>query len=376
MKILAFSNEFPPYRGGISTYAVEMAVAAQALGAEITMVVPDYGKDLKESDKADYPFEVIRYAGGQHAAKDTFKKVALVGDILAGRKADLVHAMDWPFYIPVGIKARKKPRMLTLHGSEVFSMATPARRMVMALTGTLSGNVRIIGNSKFTEDLFRQHFPGIPSSKLGHELLGVGDSWLNYVSAPDARQRLALPPDKLIILTLARLTRRKGHLTVIEALRLLPPGLQAKLLYVIAGTGNEADYLTDLDAAMAGHPVEIRCLQGLGNDAVKDLCAASDMFCLPGATVSNNLVEGFGLVFLEAGAQGLAPIAGRIGGVAEVVNDGDSGLVVPTDDPVSLAAAIERLASDTDLRHRLGKGARRRAEELTWQRCAAATYGL
>ena len=376
MKILAFSNEFPPYRGGISTYAAEMAIAASALGAEVTMVVPDYGKDLSAADKAEYPFEIIRYAGGQHAAKDTFRKVALVGEVLKGRRFDVVHAMDWPFYIPVGLRARHLPRIITVHGSEIFSMAGRAKRTAMALTGTLSGDVRIVGNSLFTENLFRRFFPAVSADKVSHQLLGVGDSWLSHQAPPDARAQLGLPADKIIILTLARLTRRKGHLTVLEALRQVDPTLQDRLLYVIAGTGNESDYLADLDRSMANLPVEVRRLEGLPNDAVKNLCAASDMFCLPGAHVSNNLVEGFGLVFLEAGAQHLPSIAGDIGAVGEVVEDGIGGLMVPTDDPTSLARAIETLARDPDLRARLATGARQRAELLTWKRCAAATYRL
>jgi glycosyltransferase involved in cell wall biosynthesis len=107
-----------------------------------------------------------------------------------------------------------------------------------------------------------------------------------------------------------------------------------------------------------------------------NICGASDIFCLPGATVSSRLVEGFGLVFLEAGSQSLPCIGGNVGGVAEVIEDGESGLVVRPNDPAALASAIRTLVEDDRMRYKLGLGARSRAESLTWARCAAGTYRL
>lgn len=377
MKIVAFSNEFPPYRGGIATYAVEMARAATALGATVTMVVPSYGQDLSRTDQDIYPFEVVRYPGGPHRAWKTLHKIELVRDVLAARPApDLVHAIDWPFFMPCALSARALPRLISVHGSEILFMRTPVRRLALALSRTMEGDVRVVGNSRFTRTLFHRHFPNVPASRVTHELLGVGPAWLDHVPRQGARDRFGLPGDRLVVLTLARLTRRKGHLTALNALRLLSPEVQKRIVYVIAGTGSEAAYRAELQAAIDGHPVDILRFEGLNDDDARNLCAAADIFCLPGATVEAPLVEGFGLVLLEAAAVGLPSIAGDVGGVAEVVQDGESGLVIPTDNPKVLATAITKLAADPALRRRLGEGARRRAEELTWLRCARATYGL
>jgi glycosyltransferase involved in cell wall biosynthesis len=377
MKIVAFTNEFPPYRGGISTYAVEMARAATALGASVTMVAPSYDQDLRRTDRDIYPFEVVRYPGGPHRAWKTLQKIKLVREVLAAHPVpDLVHAIDWPFFMPCALSARALPRLISVHGSEILSMRTPLRRLALALSRTLEGEVRVVGNSRFTQILFRRHFPNVPASRVTHELLGVGLDWLDHVPRQGARDRFGLPGDRLVVLTLARLTRRKGHLTALSALRLLSPDLQKSIVYVIAGTGSEAAYLAELEAAIDGHPVDIMRFEGLNNDDARSLCAAADIFCLPGATVEAPLVEGFGLVLLEAAAMGLPAIAGNVGGAAEVVQDGESGLVIPTDDPAALATAITKLAADPALRRGLGDGARRRAEQLTWLRCARATYGL
>jgi phosphatidylinositol alpha-1,6-mannosyltransferase len=86
-------------------------------------------------------------------------------------------------------------------------------------------------------------------------------------------------------------------------------------------------------------------------------------------------VEGFGLVYLEAAAGGLPCVATGIGGVPDAVVADDTGLLVPPSvEPV--AEGITQLASDSDRRSILAAGALAHARSLSWQRCAAETYGL
>jgi phosphatidylinositol alpha-1,6-mannosyltransferase len=83
--------------------------------------------------------------------------------------------------------------------------------------------------------------------------------------------------------------------------------------------------------------------------------------------------EGFGIVFVEAAAAGVAQVAGDSGGAAEAVVDGETGLVVAhPEDPEAVAIALARLLDDPGLRCRLGEAARRRAErEFTYDLLAA-----
>ena len=94
-----------------------------------------------------------------------------------------------------------------------------------------------------------------------------------------------------------------------------------------------------------------------------------------GQDTGDGTVEGFGLVFLEAGAQSLPAIAGDIGAVGEVVHDGISGLLVAGTDPRAIAVAVRRLMEDPVLRDRLAEGAKSRAALFSWKSCAANTYG-
>ena len=77
--------------------------------------------------------------------------------------------------------------------------------------------------------------------------------------------------------------------------------------------------------------------------------------------------EGFGMACLEAMAYGKPVVASAVGGLLDLVVDGETGLLVPPRDPQALRAALERLLADAELRHRLGAAARERAAaEFSW----------
>jgi glycosyltransferase involved in cell wall biosynthesis len=84
--------------------------------------------------------------------------------------------------------------------------------------------------------------------------------------------------------------------------------------------------------------------------------------------------EGFGLVYLEAGAFGLPVVATRSGGVAEAVLDGKTGFLVDPEDVNGIALAIAHLLSDPDLARRMGQANREWAETLTWERNASQYF--
>lgn len=103
-------------------------------------------------------------------------------------------------------------------------------------------------------------------------------------------------------------------------------------------------------------------------DALPELLAPADVFCLTSAE------ESFGLSALEAMACGVAVLATRVGGVAEVVEDGVSGVLVAADDRAGYARALARLLGDLDRTHALGAVARRVATERFERRAVVARY--
>jgi phosphatidylinositol alpha-1,6-mannosyltransferase len=86
--------------------------------------------------------------------------------------------------------------------------------------------------------------------------------------------------------------------------------------------------------------------------------------------------EGFGIVYLEAGAHRLPTVAGVVGGGADAVVDGETGILVDATDHVAVAEALCTLLIDRDLAAQMGEAGARRARELSWQHMADAADDL
>ena len=141
------------------------------------------------------------------------------------------------------------------------------------------------------------------------------------------------------------------------------------------GPDGEADYVAELRRSAAQVACDIRFLGAQENENIRDLYTASDFFCLTGLPDMTGRVEGFGLVYLEAGAAGLPSVASEVGGVPDAVLADETGILAPPS-AESISEAIAELASDRGLRAILGAGASAHARALSWERCAATTYGL
>jgi phosphatidylinositol alpha-1,6-mannosyltransferase len=188
-------------------------------------------------------------------------------------------------------------------------------------------------------------------------------------SAPAPSSR----PGPPTIVTVSRLDDRyQGHDVVLEAL----PSLRAAIpdvRWVVVGSGGLVVELRARarDLGVAG-AVDFR---GNLGDAERDTALRSaHVFCMPSRRPEHGIGEGFGIVYLEAGAQRLPVVAGAVPGVVDAVRDGESGLLVDPADPAAVSAALVRILRDPALMDRLGDGGVAHASELTWTR-VAARYG-
>jgi glycosyltransferase involved in cell wall biosynthesis len=171
---------------------------------------------------------------------------------------------------------------------------------------------------------------------------------LDRFGAASSPLRRELAGERPLVLTSARLNEQKGHPDLLAAAAQVPGAV-----FALAGEGEERKPLEELAARLG---VADRVLF-LGERAdIPELLAACDVFALP------SLYEGSSLAVLEAMAARRAVVSTRIEGTDELLEDGESGLLVPPRDPAALAAALRRLLADPGLRDRLRARARARAE--------------
>lgn len=203
---------------------------------------------------------------------------------------------------------------------------------------------------------------GCPPEKLHLIHNGIRVS-PNVMPRSEAREQLGLPGDAFIAAVVANLHPYKGHLDLIAALGLIAGELPQPWRVLCAGrdAGSQAD---------VGHAIGVASLiqnvRLLGERRdVPLLLAASNISIL--SPIGN---EGFSNAILESMAAGLPMVVTDVGGNAEVVVHGQTGLVVPPGDPYSLAAAIVRLAADRLGAAAMGEAGRKRIlERFTQNRC-------
>ena len=169
------------------------------------------------------------------------------------------------------------------------------------------------------------------------------------------------------IVTVARLEAYKGIDTGIRALaRLRERGLEA--LYAVIGAGRKRDAFKRLaDELRVGDLV--RFLGAVPDEDLPALYNVGAVYLGASRRGDGARVEGFGVALAEASACGLPVIAGRSGGLAEAVQDGETGLVVDPEDVDAVGGALERILTDDLLARRLGNAGRRAIETLyNWDR--------
>ncbi len=260
----------------------------------------------------------------------------------------LVHA---DLYGGLAAKLRGTTLVSTKHNDDPFR--TGAFRFVERGLARLADRVVTISDSlhRFTVERV-----GVPAAKVETIHYGLDEpprAW--GTNPPDA-----VPDDARILLVVSRLTRQKGIDVAVEALSFLPDDV----VLVVLGEGPERAALEEL-ARERG--VESRViLPGRVPDVAAWLRRAS-VYVQPARW------EGFGLAVLEAMVCGLPVVATNVSSLPELVADGETGLLVPPDDPAALARAVERALADPALGP---AGLERARREFSVQRMADRTVAL
>ncbi len=374
-KILILTHEYPPFRGGIGTYVQEIATAADKSGYNVTVIAPDYAKFLRNEDKKIYKFKVIRFRGNLFSAKYFIPTLFRSFYYAYFKKYDIIHVVDWPHLIALSFinKFIKISFIATIHGSEIYSLNSTKYVKLLKIKNIFDFPIKILAISEFSKKLLLEKFPNIDSGKIIVTLLGVSQYWFKHVSNNDIRSKLKIPLNHKLLLTVSRLDERKGHYDVINAIKLLHKKTRNNLSYIIVGVGENTLYKNKLQKATNDTDCNIVFTGQISDYDLRLLYNTASLFCLPGKYFKDK-VEGFGLVFIEAAAQGLPSIGGTFGGMSEAIKHNKTGILVPPN-VVALSKAIDKLISNSILCNDMGFEAKNWAKTFTWEECAIKSYG-
>jgi phosphatidylinositol alpha-1,6-mannosyltransferase len=369
-RAILISPPFPPAIGGVQTYAFELATRL-APRCERFAVIADRTHGDRAFDGA-LPFPVHRVPRlGDNLA---LSGIAAVAARARGMRCDWAFATHWSGAF-AALSARRVsgfPRRVfaAVHGKELLLRPLERLRVAQAIYDAIRGRALsrsdlLFPVSSYTASLLSER--GLPRARLRTVPNGVDADFFRPASASRLRARLGLGT-RPVVLTVARLVPRKGIDSVIAV---LPSVLAAvpDAVYLVVGTGPDRPRLEAL--AVEHHVAErVRFLGGIDRTELGDCYNACDAFVMP-ARVEDQDVEGFGLVFLEAGACERPVIGAREGGAVDAIVDSETGFLVPPREPAALADAIVRLLADRALGARMGRAARARIlTSGTWDHAA------
>ena len=366
MKHLLVTNDFPPKVGGIQNYLWELW---RRLPPESTTVLTTPYRGAKTFD-AQQPIRIERDSS----------KVLLPTRALARRIDRLAAEIDADLVlldpaVPLGMVGPwlERPYGVVVHGAEV---TVPGRLPIAGsvLRRVLRGAEVVIAAGGYPAAEARR----CAGTDLPTIIIPPGVDTNRFVPAGESerseiRHRLGFDPHAPLIVGMSRLVPRKGFDVLIDASAELAhrwPTLQV----AIAGSGRDRARL-ERRAKHRGAPV--RFLGRVDDADLIPLLGSADVFAMLCRNRWAGLEqEGFGIVFLEAAACGVPVVAGRSGGSAEAVVDGQTGFVVEQPrDIASVVKALELLLEDAALARQLGDAGRKRADvEFTHDRLATLLH--
>src|SRR5690242_1304138 len=371
MTTMLLAQDFPPMGGGIARMHSELA--RRFPHGELIVSTPAD----PDAQEADGPLDAVI----DRLPISARRTKSLPGLLLWARRAASLAREHRIRYVhcgnikPAGYPARwvfercRIPYGIYFHGGDLLSeqhkirQSRFKRRSARAILG---GAAVLMANSAWTRDLAIGVLGEVGLDGQGQRVrvVPLGTDPLRFhpgIDPSPVRERFELPDGGTRwLLTVARLVAHKGVDMVIKA---LPAVLEAApdVRYAIAGSGPERDRLEKL-AHKTGVAEQVRFLGEVGEAELPALYNLASVYVGASRRSSLTGVEGFGISLVEASACGLPVVAGNSGGVPDAVRDGETGFLVPPEDPAALAEAITRLLADRDLARRIGAAGRRAVE--------------
>ena len=386
-KVLVLATTFPRWQNDTTpAFVYELSKRLQENGLEIVVLAPHY-PGVKKFEIMDemkiyrFPYfwpakyQKLAYDGGilpnikrSHLAKIQVPLLILselyyTFKLIRKEKIGVIHS-HW--IIPSGLiggiarKIFKISHITTAHAGDVFTIR---KSKILGIIGSfvLKNSDEITANSKYTKNVI---------TAIEYELkcnveiipMGVDTSRFNSDKASDLWNVFQA---EYLILSVGRLVDKKGIKYLIIAMediiKIFP---NAKL--IIGGSGPEKEKLESISASL-GLKDNVIFVGFIENSDLPKYYASSDIFVLPSIETKGGDTEGLGVVLLEAMACGTPVIGSNIGGITDIIKDGETGFLAQPENPKDIADKTIELLSDERMRDRVsGNGLIAVQKKFSW----------
>ena len=392
MKALFLTREFPPYVYGGAGVHVEY------LADELSKLMPIEVRSFGDQDEKDqnlsvkgFPFEDGAFAHADDKLKGVFKTLNTGLQMNADPiDADIVHCHTWYSHF-AGILAKLCygiPLVVTTHSLEPLR---PWKREQLGRGYDASSWVEktaiemadaVIAVSKETKQDVIQYFD-VDEQKIEVVYNGINLDQYKKVDSTTVLETYGIDPDQPFVLFVGRITRQKGIIHLVNAIKYIDADTQ---IVLCAGAPDTREIATEMEIAVAEAKKNRNNIfwidKMLDKADVIELYSQADVFCCP------SIYEPFGIINVEAMACETAVVASAVGGIKEVVVPGETGILVPVEqqkkapfepaDPDKfsrdLADGINTVINDKDLQQKMAtKGRQRVKDYFDWKAIAQQT---
>jgi alpha-maltose-1-phosphate synthase len=372
LNVALLTREYPPevYGGA----GVHVEYLARSLAGLVNLTVQCQGAD-RPAAVAHRPWDHL--AGANPALQTISTDLSMAA---AAASADLVHSHTWYANLAGHLASLLYgiPHVVTVHSLEPlrpwkaeqlgggYALSSWCERTAVESAAA------VIAVSRGMRDDLLAAYPAVPGERVRVIHNGIDTDEYAPDPATDVLEHYGVNPGAPTVVFVGRVTRQKGLPVLLRAAADIDPEVQLVICAGQADTPEIEAEVGDLARNLRASRARVVWLSGmLAKREVIQLLSHATVFACP------SLYEPLGIVNLEAMACGTAVVASRVGGIPEVVTDGETGLLVPPADAPALARAINMLATDGRRAAEMGRlGRKRAAADFGWDSIAAQTAGL
>ena len=372
LRVALLTREYPPevYGGA----GVHVTYLARELARLVDLTVHCQGADRPDA-VAHRPWHHLD--GANPALRTISTDLSMTAAVAS---ADLVHSHTWYANLAGHLAALLYgvPHVVTMHSLEPlrpwkaeqlgggYALSSWCERVAAESAAA------VVAVSEGMRADVLAAYPAIPPDRVRVIRNGIDPGEYAPDPATDVLARYGVNPGRPSVMFVGRITRQKGLPVLLKAAQQLDPAAQ---LVLCAGQPDTADLADEVAGLVAGLQATrsgvVWLPEMLPKREVIQLLTHATVFACP------SLYEPLGIVNLEAMACGTAVVGSDVGGIPEVVTDGETGLLVPPDDPGALASALNSLLADPGRAEAMGRRGRQRAiAEFSWPAIAEQTATL